>query len=66
MNTNLIISIVISLMIGGAVGAGATRLTQATPAPARTPACAPAIVSQPQAPNSFNSPPLTYQGKTYR
>ena len=66
MNTNLIISIVISLMVGGAVGAGATRLIQPTPAPAPTPACAPAPAPQTQVPNSFNAPPLTDQGKTYR
>jgi hypothetical protein len=57
MNTTLIASIVISLCVGGAVGAGVTRIVFQQPVCVAAPA---------QAPNSFNVAPLTDPGKTYK
>jgi len=63
-NTNVIISLVISLFVGGAVGAGVTHFVQPTPAPAPAQPCVAAPA--PQAHSSFDVPPLDYKGKTYR
>ena len=70
MSTNLIVTIVVSLMVGGAAGAGVTRFVQPTPAPPPTPACPPAPAPQAHQDDQWHKfisvPPLTYQGKTYR
>jgi len=68
-STNFVISVVISLIVGGAAGAGVTHFVQQTSAPAPTPACAPAPAPQAHQDDQWHKfisvPPLTYQGKRY-
>lgn len=58
LNPTLVVSVLASLCIGGAVGAGVVRITM------QVPACAIAPASQPQ--GLRTSPPLDDTGKTYR
>ena len=65
LSPTLIISVLASLCVGGAVGAGVTRVTWQTPAcPAPAPATAPAAAKTWQ---QFKSvPPLDDTGKKYQ
>jgi hypothetical protein len=57
MNPTFIVTVIVSLCVGGAAGAGVTRIVFQQPACVTVPA---------QGPNPLAAPPLTDPGKTYR
>jgi hypothetical protein len=57
MNPTLIVTVIVSLCVGGAVGAGVTRIVFQQPVCVAAPA---------QGPNPLAAPPLTDPGKTYK